>query len=60
MNDRMNAEFPMSNVMSHVTLNVRITGQRTYAVRLRMGVWLIKLAAWILGCHVNIETDVRA
>lgn len=38
-----------------VTLRVKITGRRRFALRLRLGAALIRLGAWIIGCGVDID-----
>lgn len=51
------AVIPMSEVMRSVTINVRITGAKVAAARLRAGAQLIKLAALIIGCNIEIQTE---
>lgn len=45
----------------HVTMNVTVktTGRRTFAIRMAVGGFLIRLAARVIGCHVNIDTEVQ-
>jgi hypothetical protein len=42
-----------------VTLHVRLVGLRQWAVRIWMATTLIRTAAWVLGCSVNVETGLR-
>lgn len=51
------AELSIQEAMKTVTIDVVVTGQRTAAIRLRVGAWLIKLAARVMGCNVEVTTD---
>jgi hypothetical protein len=48
---------PMSEVMSGLTLNVRITGMKIAKVRLWLGVQLLKLATLVMGCGIGVSLD---
>jgi hypothetical protein len=50
-------EVPMSDVMQRIHMRVafRITGQAVFPVRVFIAARLVKLAAWILGCGVEID-----
>lgn len=54
-------EVPMSSVMQNITMRVavRITGQTVFPVRVFFATRLIKLAALILGCGVEIDLGKR-
>lgn len=43
--------------MKGMSLNVRITGLREFAVRRAVAFFLFRLAADILGCGIEIEPD---
>jgi hypothetical protein len=47
----------MSAVMQGITMRVavRITGQAVFPARVFIATRLIQLAAWVLGCGVEIE-----
>ncbi|GAG16972.1 unnamed protein product [marine sediment metagenome] len=49
----------VSEVMKNVVLNVEITGIVKFKIRTFIGVQLIKLAAWIIGCGIQIELDTN-
>lgn len=55
----MNAEhsIPMSTVMRQMTLSIRITGAKTAAARMWLGAQIMKLAALVIGCQIEITTD---
>ncbi|EJL21907.1 hypothetical protein PMI02_04892 [Novosphingobium sp. AP12] len=40
---------PMSEVMKDMTLNIEVTGKLRAAVRIRAGVWIMRLAARVMG-----------
>lgn len=48
---------PMSDAMRQLTVTVRVSGQRVAMVRLKAGTWLIRLAAVVMGCNVELYTD---
>lgn len=48
---------PMSEVMSGLTLNVRITGMKITKARLWLGEQLLKLAALVMGCGIEISLE---
>jgi hypothetical protein len=45
------------DVMSRVTMNVRISGMATHKLRLAIGVKLIRLAAAVIGIGIVVETE---
>jgi len=53
----MKAEVSLPDAMKGIRLDVVLTGQRETSVRLRMGAWLIKLAARVIGCDVDVATE---
>ena len=38
-----------------VTLHVKLVGLKQWAVRIWLATALIRTAAWVLGCSVNVE-----
>lgn len=48
-------KISIQDVARSVTLRVKITGRRRFALRLRLGAALIRLAAWIIGVGVDID-----
>lgn len=53
------AVFSMADAMRNVTLTVRITGQRRYAVRQWIAVRLMALAAVVLGCGFAADVELE-
>lgn len=47
--------MPAQSVMSHLTLEVEITGLRVMRLRQRFGIWLMRAAAGIIGCKISVE-----
>lgn len=43
--------------MSRVTLDVVISGKREALFRMRLGGWLLKLGARIMGCGIEIGNE---
>ena len=50
-----NVDFQVGDAMKQITLNVRLRGLSVLSARIRMGIALLKFAAWVIGCHVDIE-----
>lgn len=46
----------MSDCMRKIILKVRITGLNVHRIRMFLSIKLIKLAAFIAGCGLEIET----
>lgn len=38
-----------------LTVNVRLIGERRMRARLMLGVWLVRLAAWVIGCNIVVN-----
>jgi hypothetical protein len=54
-------DISMSKVVRGITLHVRITGMAVAKARIWLGTRLIVLAAYIIGCGVEVETlDTRS
>ena len=49
-----NLTVAMGSVMRHITVTIRVTGVRRFAVRQWIAVRLLKLAAVILGCNIDV------
>ena len=46
---------PLSTLMKQITMHVRLSGARTFGVRVRIAVGLIRFAAFILGVGFNVD-----
>lgn len=53
------ARVHMPDVMSGLTMQVRITGMAIMKLRLWLGLQTLKLAARIMGCGIEISLDDR-
>ena len=51
-----NVKMPIKEVTETMTMNVRVTGLWPFTWRMRIGVWLIKFAAWVMPMRVFVET----
>lgn len=51
------ATISMRRVWRDVTMTVRLTGTRQFAVRQWMAVRLMALSALVLGCHIQVEFE---
>jgi hypothetical protein len=49
----------MADYMAHTMVTVRITDQRSYRVRLRLAIWLMRLVALVLGSGFEVEFGQR-
>jgi hypothetical protein len=49
--------MPMRTLAQHVTMHVTMTGVRRYALRLWLSVQLMKLAAWVAGVGITVDTE---
>ena len=47
--------IPMRKVLGNVTLHIQIKGLRTLKLRVRIGTLLLKLAAFVIGMHIEIH-----
>ncbi len=48
--------MPISGAMRGVTIKVRLTGRRRMAARLWIGALLVRAAAKVIGCIVELDT----
>jgi hypothetical protein len=55
----MKANFDSVKMMRQLTLNIRATRTTELKWRIWLGVRLFYLAAWILNCNVNIESETK-
>ena len=55
----IDARFPMSHVMQRVTMHVRITDRRRFAVRTWVAIQLMRLAARVLGCNIDVNIEQK-
>ena len=49
----------ISKVIRDVVLNVKITGIVKFKIKAFIGIQLIKLAAWVIGCGIQIELNTN-
>lgn len=49
-------DHPASKAIGGLTLQVRLTGLPIMRTRLWLGARILRLAAWVIGCDVEIET----
>lgn len=45
---------PVQSVMRNITLHVNVTGVQTWRVRMWLGLQFIKLAAFTMGCGIEV------
>jgi hypothetical protein len=57
--DEMPTLHVRAGLSKDVTLHVKLVGLRQWAVRIWIATTLIRTAAWILGCSVNVDTGLR-
>jgi hypothetical protein len=46
-----------SDVMKRLTLEVNITGVRVLRARLWLGMRLMRLAVWVMGCDLDMKVE---
>jgi hypothetical protein len=51
------AEFSMSDLAKDLTVDVYITGMKTFQIRMWIAIKLIQLAAWVLPASVNVHVE---
>ena len=49
--------IPIDEISGRMTLNVRVTGLRRWNLRMRLALWLIRLAGVVAPIGFEIETD---
>lgn len=54
----VSAEVHLPRAMSNVTMRVRITGQRSFAMRVWLAVRIMKVAARVLGCNLDVDAEL--
>ncbi len=50
-------KVPMSQVMSNITMTVKVTGVRQYTIRLWIAEKLIWLTSVLVGCNIDVKTE---
>ena len=53
-------ELSMTETMQDVSLHVVVTDQREASVRMWIGTWLIRLAARVMGCGIDVEVSAAS
>jgi len=48
-------EIPASEVVGNIVVNLKIKGWRKQYLRLRVGMFVMRLGVWITGMGINIE-----
>lgn len=51
----MRHEVPMSDLMKNITVEVTVTGMKSFRVRFAIGTFLMKLSAKIMGVGLKID-----
>ena len=49
----------VSEVISDTCLEVTITGIKTFKIRAFLGINLLKLAAWVIGCQIELNINEK-
>jgi hypothetical protein len=44
-----------NRLMKQITMKVRLKGVKKLLLRVKVGIFIIKIATWIMGCDVEIE-----
>lgn len=52
-------EVPMREAVRGLTLQIKVTGVPIARARMWLGAQLMRLAAWVIGCDVEIETGSK-
>jgi hypothetical protein len=53
------ATFNVNEAMKNLTMEVKLTGARRLAWRIRIGIFLLKTAARVMGCGVKVESELK-
>jgi hypothetical protein len=51
--------LPMSEVMRNQTLQLTVEWDLPARARMRAGIWLIRLAARVIGCNVDVTVETK-
>ncbi|CDO35000.1 hypothetical protein [Novosphingobium sp. KN65.2] len=52
----MKAEISMPKLMKQISIKAVVTGARQVRFRIWLGTKVMLLAAWIIGCSIEIDT----
>jgi hypothetical protein len=55
-----NITVPASQLVGDVTMMINVSGVRAAQVRLWIGLRLIRLAARIIGCRLEVDGEVKS
>lgn len=47
----------MPDLVRQITLHVKVTGQRRTSIRFRIGCQVLKFAAVVMGCGIEVQID---
>jgi hypothetical protein len=53
------AIYDARDAVKELTLDVKITHGKAVAFRIRCGILLIKLASFVMGLGVHVESEIR-
>jgi hypothetical protein len=53
------ATLDVKEVANNITLNVTLKHHKQWRVRLAVGAWLIRLAAWVMWMNVEFKEPVE-
>lgn len=51
----MDSKIGINEVTHEMTMNVTVIGYRGWLIRMRIALWLIRLACWIAGMGFHFE-----
>lgn len=49
------AKLPMSDVTRDLTLEIHVSGVKTWRARLWLGAAIMRFATWVIGCKCDVE-----
>lgn len=53
-------DIHMSTLMSNCTIRIRLKGERRFKARLWVAIRLMKAAAFVLGCGIDVDTTLTS
>ena len=51
------ATIDPNDVMTGVIMNIELVHYRRWRLRLRIGMCLIRVACWVLGCSIHVDEE---
>jgi hypothetical protein len=49
--------FPIKELLPQMVLKVSVTGVRSFAWRIKIGGWILRLAALVMGMGLHVEVE---